>query len=359
MRAMVCLAPEMPLMLEDVDLPALGADQVLIETVASGVCHTDLAVASGSTGMALPMVLGHEATGRVVKVGTNVASCRPGDKVIVSILPVCGVCWHCVRSETQHCEEKPRIHLSSHVLRGDGSRATAMSGLGSFAEMMCVNEMSVVRIDSDLPAEQLAMIGCGVTTGVGAALWTAGVKPGSDVAVFGCGGVGQSVIQGARLAGAGRIFAIDPAPLKRTMSLSFGATDAIDPTDVDPVEYLREVTGGRGVDYAFEVTGLPSVTAQAFASIRKRGTTVVVGMPPAGSEVSVPGRSLFFEEKRLIGSLYGSAQARYHLAEIIRFAESGQLDLAPMVSRRIALENVNDAFDAMKDGSAIRSVIVF
>jgi S-(hydroxymethyl)glutathione dehydrogenase/alcohol dehydrogenase len=356
---MICLAPGTPLVSENVELPEPGPDQVLIETAASGVCHSDLAFASGSMGMPFPMILGHEATGRVVEVGSDVASCQPGDKVIVSILPVCGVCWHCVRSETQHCEQQPRIHTSSYVLRQDGSHATAMAGLGSFAQMMRVNEMSVVKIDSDLPPEQLAMIGCGVTTGVGAVLWTAGVEPGSDVAVFGCGGVGQAVIQGARLAGAGRIFAIDPAPLKRTMSLSFGATEAIDPTNIDPIEYLRQMTGGRGVDYAFEVTGLPRVTAQAYASIRKRGTTVVVGMPPAGAEVSVPGRSLFFEEKRLIGSLYGSAQVRHHLAQLIRFAETGRLDLAPMVSRRIALEDVNDAFDAMQDGSAIRSVILF
>jgi S-(hydroxymethyl)glutathione dehydrogenase/alcohol dehydrogenase len=234
----------------------------------------------------------------------------------------------------------------------------AMTGLGTFAEQMTVDESAVVKVQTDVPAEQLALIGCGVTTGVGAALNTAAVKPGSSVAVIGCGGVGQAVIQGARIAGAARIFAIDPVELKRKAAEQLGATDLIDPADGDPVEQVKAATGGRGADYAFEVIGLPETIVQAYMTARRGGTAVVVGMPRWDSQVTLPGFGLFFEEKKLLGCVYGSAQVRRDFPRFVDLVETGRLDLNAMVSRRVKLDEINDAFRAMQAGEVIRSVIV-
>ena len=215
-----------------------------------------------------------------------------------------------------------------------------------------------VKVETDLPAEQLALIGCGVTTGVGAALNTAQIKPGSTVAVIGCGGVGQSVIQGARIAGASRIFAVDPVEMKRKTAEQLGATDLIDPADGDPVEQVQALTGGRGADYAFEVIGLPETILQAYTMARRGGTAVVVGMSAFDATVTLPAFELFYDEKTLLGCMYGGAQVRRDFPRFVRLVETGRLDIGSMVSRRIKLDEVNDAFRAMEAGEVIRSVIV-
>jgi S-(hydroxymethyl)glutathione dehydrogenase/alcohol dehydrogenase len=278
--------------------------------------------------------------------------------VIASWASTCGVCWHCIRREGQHCDNIPTVNSSHVFLREDGSRITAMAGLGTFCEVMQVSELSVVTVKTELPDEQLAMIGCGVTTGVGAALWTAGVEPGATVAVFGLGGVGLSVVQGARIAGASRIIGVDPVANKRRTAESFGATEGIDPGAGNVVEQILAATDGRGVYYAFEVVGSPTVAAQAFDSVRKRGTVVVVGMPKLDAVVPISLVKLFANEKRVIGSKYGSVQVREHFPLLVEFAERGMLQLAPMISRRIALDDVNAAFHAMESGEVVRSVIV-
>ena len=242
--------------------------------------------------------------------------------------------------------------------RRDGTQLTTMTGLGTFSEMMTVHEMSIVKVDTDLPDEELALIGCGVTTGVGAALNTARVVPGSTVAVVGCGGVGQAVIQGARIAGAARIIAIDPVALKREAASTLGATDVVDPADGDPVAAVQALTGGRGVDYAFEVIGNQDTILQAFNCARQGGTAVVVGVPRFDSMVSVPSFPLVLQEKRLLGCLYGSAQVRRDFPRLVSLVEQNKLDLGSMVSRRIKLDEINDAFRAMQAGEVIRSVIV-
>jgi S-(hydroxymethyl)glutathione dehydrogenase/alcohol dehydrogenase len=233
----------------------------------------------------------------------------------------------------------------------------AMTGLGTFAEAMTCNEQSIVKINSELPDEQLALIGCGVTTGVGAALNTAEVHPGATVAVIGCGGVGQAVIQGSRIAGASRIIAIDPVELKRKTAEQLGATDFVDPGEGDPVAQVQQLTGGRGVDYAFEVIGLPETTLQAYNMIRKGGTAVMVGMTKAEAQVTLPTFDLFFNEKTLKGSKYGSGQVRRDFQRFVDLIETGRLDTNSMVSRTIKLDDVNDAFTAMEKGEVIRSVI--
>jgi S-(hydroxymethyl)glutathione dehydrogenase/alcohol dehydrogenase len=235
--------------------------------------------------------------------------------------------------------------------------ALGFAALGTFTDQMTVHEASVVRVDTDIPDAQLALIGCGVTTGVGAALNTARVEPGSSVAVIGCGGVGQAVIQGARIAGAGRIIAVDPVELKRKAAEQLGATDLVDPAAGDPVAQVQALTGGRGADYAFEVIGLPETINQAYATARRGGTVIVVGMPRMDSQVTLGGFGLFYEEKRLLGCVYGSSQVRRDFPRFVGLVEAGRLDLADMVSAEIGLDDVNDAFRAMQAGEVIRSVI--
>jgi S-(hydroxymethyl)glutathione dehydrogenase/alcohol dehydrogenase len=232
-----------------------------------------------------------------------------------------------------------------------------MTGLGTFSSVMTVDEASVVKVETDLPDAQLALIGCGVTTGVGAALNTAHVKPGASVAVLGCGGVGQAVIQGARIAGAGRIIAIDPQELKRKTAKQLGATDVVDPSKGDPVEQVKALTGGRGVDYAFEVIGLPETMLTTYNMARRGGEVIIVGMARLEAQFSLPAFGIFYEEKTIRGSKYGSAQVRRDFPRFVNLIETGRLDISAMVSKKIKLEGVNDAFRAMEAGEVIRSVI--
>jgi S-(hydroxymethyl)glutathione dehydrogenase/alcohol dehydrogenase len=361
MRAALFVGTEEPLSIEDVESLPPGPRDVVVRVGASGVCHSDLSVANGSAfPVAPPCVLGHEGAGRVEEVGSEVTRVAPGDRVIAAFNPACGNCWFCLRDQSHLCEAAMAALLTPipKVRRSDGSESQAFLGLGTFSDVMTVHEWSLVKVETDLPDEQLALLGCGVTTGVGAVLNTAQVRPGSSVAVIGCGGVGQAVIQGARIAGAAHIFAIDPVELKRTAAAAVGATDLIDPTDGDPVEQVRQLTGGRGTDYAFEVIGLPETMLQAHATVRRGGMTVVIGMPRLDSQVTLSAFSLFSEAKHLVGSMYGSAQVRSDFPRFVDLVETGRLDLGGMVSRRIKIDEVNDAFRAMEAGEVIRSVII-
>jgi S-(hydroxymethyl)glutathione dehydrogenase/alcohol dehydrogenase len=346
------------MVVEELTPVAPGPRDVVVNVDASGVCHSDLSVLNGSLPLPPPCILGHEGTGIVESVGNEVTRVKPGDRVIASFTPACGVCWYCLHDQSNLCEHMGAVSVAPKATRADGTQMVAMTGLGTFSDLMTVDEASVVKVQTDLPAEQLALIGCGVTTGVGAALNTAQVEPGSSVAVIGCGGVGQAVIQGARIAGAARIFAIDPVELKRKAAEQLGATDLIDPAQGDPVEQVKAATGGRGADYAFEVIGLPETIVQAFNTARRGGTAVVVGMPRVDSMVTLPGFQLFFEEKQLLGCVYGSAQVRRDFPRFVSLVETGRLDLNAMVSRRIKIDEINDAFRAMQAGEVIRSVIV-
>lgn len=359
MRAAVHVGIEDPMSVEEVELLAPGPRDVVVRVTASGVCHSDLSIRRGVVPSPPPIVLGHEGAGVVEAVGAEVTRTRVGDRVIASFVPACGRCWWCLHDESNLCDYGAVVGRTPRIARPDGSRAACMTGLGTFAEMMTVDEASVVPIDTDLPDEQLALIGCGVTTGVGAALNTAAVEPGASVAVIGCGGVGQSVVQGARIAGAAQIIAIDPVELKRETAQGFGATHVVDPGEGDAVAQVKDLTGGRGVDYAFEVIGRSQFVEQAYAMARRGGTAVAVGMPPPGDTVSVPNFSLFRDEKKLVGSFYGGAQVLRDFERLVRLAEAGRLDLAGMVSRRIALDDVDAAFLAMEAGEVIRSVISF
>ena len=358
MRAAVLTEYNQPLVIEDLSEPALGPRDVRVQIDASGVCHSDLTVQTGGVPMPLPIVLGHEGSGTVVEVGSEVSRVHPGDRVIASFIPVCGDCFHCLHGQSNLCQQSGETMISARALRGDGSNVFGMTGLGTFADVMTAHEASLVKVETDLPSEQLALIGCGVTTGVGAALMTAKVEPGATVAVIGCGGVGQSVIQGARIAGASRIFAVDPVELKRKTAEQLGATDLVDPADGDPIGQVKAATGGRGADYAFEVIGLPETILQAFNTARRGGTVVVVGMPRIEDTVTFSAMQLFYDEKKILGCMYGSAQVRRDFPKLVDLVETGRLDVGSMVSRRISLDDVNDAFRAMQAGEVIRSVIV-
>jgi S-(hydroxymethyl)glutathione dehydrogenase/alcohol dehydrogenase len=358
MRAAVFTEVNAPLSVEDVTPLDPGPGDVVVQVQASGVCHSDLSISRGYTGGATPMVLGHEGAGVVVSAGPAVRRVKAGDRVVASFAPSCGHCFFCLRDQANLCDQSFAVMMAPRVRRADGSVVGCMTGLGTFSDLMTLDERSVVKVETDLPSEQLALIGCGVTTGVGAALNTARVAPGSSVVVIGCGGVGQSVIQGARIAGAGRIIAVDPVELKRKTAEQLGATDLVDPSAGDPVERVKAVTGGRGADYAFEVIGLPDTVAQAYASARRGGTVVIVGMPRMDAQVTLSAWSLFYDEKRTLGCYYGSAQVRRDFPRFVELVETGRLDIGSMVSRRIKLDDVNDAFRAMEAGEVIRSVIV-
>jgi S-(hydroxymethyl)glutathione dehydrogenase / alcohol dehydrogenase len=357
MRAAIFVEPNGDLVVEEVSPTDPGPRDVIVQTMASGVCHSDLSVINGTLPMPPPSILGHEGAGIVEKVGSEVRGLQPGDRVIGSFVPVCGVCWFCKNGQTNLCENTYSVMANPRATRGDGTPLPTMTGLGTFSDMMTCDEISLVKVDTDLPDEQLALIGCGVTTGVGAALNTARVEPGSTVAVVGCGGVGQAVIQGARIAGAARIIAVDPVPLKRDMALKLGATDVIDPGAGDPVAQVQELTSGRGADYAFEVIGTPATVQQAFAMARAGGACIAVGVPRFDQEVSIPGMAIVLQEKRLMGTMYGGAQVKRDFPRLISLVEQGKLDLGDMVSRTIKLDEINDAFKAMQNGEVIRSVI--
>jgi S-(hydroxymethyl)glutathione dehydrogenase/alcohol dehydrogenase len=357
MRAVILEAFNEPLQVREVEPKPPQGRQVVVKIGASGVCHSDLSMARGQYPMRLPLVAGHEGAGVVVEVGPAVRRVKPGDRVVASFVPACGECWQCSRGSSFLCELP-----DEEVAFGRGSVAghdlPVQRLLGTMAEAMTVHEDYLVKVQTDLPDEQLALIGCGVTTGLGASLWTARVKPGSKVAVFGAGGVGIAAIQGACIAGAAEIIAVDPAPAKKQMASAFGATHFVDPTDGDPVEQIRALTGGRGVDYAIEVVGVVEVMRQAYAAARRGGVVVYVGALKADATLNLPANDLHYSAKTIIGCSNGSAQVRSDFAKIISLVETGRLDLGGMVSRRYPLEGINDAYDAMMAGEVVRSVLV-
>jgi S-(hydroxymethyl)glutathione dehydrogenase/alcohol dehydrogenase len=357
MRAAVFTETGGALTIEELAPTPPGPRDVVVELGASGVCHSDLSLKNGYVAIMPGTVLGHEGAGTVREVGAEVTKVKPGDRIIASFIPACGTCWFCLHDSSHLCDNEMGVMMSMRGTRPDGSQYMAMTGLGTFAEAMTCNEGSIVKIASDLPDEQLALIGCGVTTGVGAALNTAEVQPGTTVAVIGCGGVGQAVIQGARIAGASRVIAVDPVEMKRKTAEQLGATDFVDPNEGDPVAQVQQLTSGRGVDYAFEVIGLPETTLQAYNMIRKGGTAIMVGMTRAEAQVTIPTFDLFFNEKTLKGSKYGSGQVRRDFQRFVDLIETGRLDTSSMVSKTIKLDEVNDAFTAMENGEVIRSVI--
>lgn len=360
MKAAVLRAWKTPLEIEDVDISKPGPREVLVQTKATGVCHSDLHVIDGGLPLAPPVILGHEPAGIVEAVGSEVTAFRKGDPVIGCLSAFCGNCEFCATGRPNLCggEATKRSAGDPPRLTKDGVEIGQFAHLSAFAEQMLVHENALVKVRDDIPLDRAALIGCGVTTGVGAALNTAKVRPGSTCVVIGCGGVGISAIQGCLIAGASRIIAVDTESWKLDLAKSLGATDGIDAASGDSVAEVLEMTGG-GADYAFECIGLSSTAGQAVGMIKKGGMAVLVGVMPIGANIEIPGLGFLMGEKRLVASLMGSNSFRVDMPRYVDFYLNGQLKLDEMISGRFPLEDINAAFDQMRAGKAARSVIVF
>ncbi|MCC6436898.1 MAG: Zn-dependent alcohol dehydrogenase [Acidimicrobiales bacterium] len=360
MRAAILREAPGALQIEDVSHDKPGPREVLVRTVAAGLCHSDLHFMEALYPHPLPAVLGHESAGVVEAVGDQVTYVQPGDHVITCLSVYCGNCENCLSGHLAICDDKNSTNrpasASPRLFKGDEPLQQFLY-MSSFAEYMLVHEHGVVKIRKDMPLDRAALIGCGVTTGIGAVLNTAKVEPGSTVAVLGCGGIGLNAVQGAALAGAARIIAVDLNPMKLELAKTFGATDVVNGSEGDAVKQVRELTKG-GVHYAFEAIGLKVAAEQAFGMLRRGGTACVIGMIPVGQKVEVPGYELL-SEKRLMGSNMGSNRFRIDMPRYIDLYLDGRLKLDELVSARIALDDINEGFANMKAGSVARSVIVF
>lgn len=363
MRAAILRDDSGELQLEDVGIDKPDRNEVLMQTVASGLCHSDLHFIDGTWPAAYPMLLGHEAAGIVQAVGEDVVGIAPGDHVISCLSIYCGHCDRCLTGDSFLCQNRNTVANRSadapaRVTDADGNAIAQFTGLGSFAQEMLVHQNAVVAITPDMPLDRAALIGCGVTTGVGAVFKSAKVEPGSTVAVVGCGGVGISAIQGAHLAGARQIIAVDLEPKKLEWAGQLGATHTVNPADGDPVAQVQELTGG-GVDYSFECIGLKITAEQSYGMIRPGGLATVIGMIPLGVNLEIPGADLFLNAKRIQGSLMGSNNFKVDMPQLCDLYLGGRLKLDEMVSRTITLDEINEGFAAMKSGDVVRSVIAF
>jgi S-(hydroxymethyl)glutathione dehydrogenase/alcohol dehydrogenase len=354
-------ANKAPLEIEDVRIDEPGPGEVVLRTVASGICHSDLHVIEGDLPVPPPCILGHEPAGIVEAVGAGVTGFAPGDHVIGCLTAFCGVCKFCTQGRPYLCPTqfagrppgaKPRL------AGANGAPLGQFANLSSFAERMLCPERSLVKIRDEMPLDRASLIGCGVTTGLGAVLNTVHVPAGASVAVVGCGGVGLAAIQGARIVGAGRIIAVDAQPWKFDLARKLGATDCVNAKAGDPVAAVHQLTGG-GADFAFECIGLVPTVQQAVAMTGRGGTAVLVGVVPITQLVPISAADLTLQEKKITGSYMGSNRFRFDMPRYVDFYLDGRLKLDEMISSRLELDEVNAAFDRMRKGEAARQVIVF
>ena len=359
MKAAVLNQVNEPLQIEQIDIRRPKHGEVLVRTVASGVCHSDLHFMEGLWPTPLPVVLGHEAAGIVEEVGEGVTYVAAGDPVVLSFAPFCGTCRDCVSGRPHLCTNPaarfPAGPEAGPRLMRDGAPVNQFANVASFAEYMLVPESGVVKPPEGMPLDKAALVGCSVMTGVGAVVNTARVQPGDTVAVIGTGGVGLNVIQGAVLAGAARIIAVDMLENKLAYARTMGATDTVNASKDDPVKAVQELVRG-GVDFAFEAIGNTTAGAQAFDMVRRGGTAVIVGMMPFGSKLELNGAA-FLGEKGVKGSFYGSTRFRVDMPRLCEFYLRGRLKLDELVSRHYPLDQINEAYDAMKKGEVARSVL--
>ena len=361
-RAAICRELNKPVVVEEITVEAPKRGEVTVRLGACGVCHSDLSATNGTLQMQLPLILGHEAAGEVVEIGEGVASLAAGDRVVSSFIYMCGECRFCVGGRPVLCLEQGKAVTtlpdgSVRTRDASGKPLNIFSGCGVMAEYATMHVDNLVKIDSKIPFDHAALVGCAVTTGVGAVFNTARVAPGSSVAVFGCGGVGLNVIQGARIAGAGRIIAVDTLEAKLEMARGFGATDTLLFKE-DPTKTLKKMTGG-GPDYAFECVGSGELAAIAYKAIRRGGLAVVVGVAKPGDSTAVRTMTLPFEEKTLTGSYFGSCVPRIDFPRMLALYLGGKLKLDELITRRYSIEEAPQAFADLASGKNARGVIIF
>lgn len=362
--AALLLEPNKKFVVDEVNLAGPETGEVLVKLVASGVCHSDWHVATGDTKHPMPCVTGHEGAGIVEAVGKGVTRLKPGDHVTLSWTPDCGECFYCLRGQPNLCETFTEPIWNGVMLDGSprlswqGKPVYHYCGLATFAEYTVVPEQSCIPIRADVPLRVAALVGCAVATGVGAAFYTAGVKPGDTVVVYGVGGVGLNIIQGAALCGAEKIIAVDVRAAKMPIASQFGATHTLLANE-DTLTAIRDLTDGRGAEHVFESVGVTKIQEDALAAVRPGGTLTLVGLAPMGTGTNLPGAVLVRQEKTVKGSYYGSVSPRRDFPMLIELYKTGKLKLDELVSQEYQLEQINEAYAAMLSGSVARGVIVF
>ena len=359
MKAAVLYKYNSPLKIQDLELDEPAAGEIMVKMMASGVCHSDWHVFKGDWGhIPLPTVLGHEGAGIVEAVGPKVTTIVPGDHVVLSWKAGCGKCEMCQIGRPNVCENPLWPKSNPRVVK-TGVEINQMGGLGTFGSYTVVQESAAIPIDRDVPFSQAALVGCGVTTGVGAVINTACVQAGTTVAVFGCGGVGLNCIQGAVIAGATTIIAVDMLDNRLELARRFGATHTVNASSDEPVERIREMTGGKGVHYAFEAIGVADRPfIQSIECTRSRGVTVWVGHAPDDLLLTISARALLME-KTIIGSLYGSARPRIDFPRLLGLYKAKKLRLDELVTREFPVEDTDRAFEELAKGGGVRSVLTF
>jgi NDMA-dependent alcohol dehydrogenase len=361
-KAVLCREHNKPVVVEQISIDAPKRGEVTVKLGACGVCHSDLSAINGTIALPLPLVLGHEGAGVVEEVGEGVTDLAPGDHVIFSFIYMCGKCRFCVAGRPVLCLEQGKalttpLEGTTRAHDAKGAPLGIFSGCGAMAEYATVSAENLIKIDPKIPLDCAALVGCGVTTGVGAVFNTAKVEPGSSVAVFGCGGVGLSVIQGALIAGARRIIAIDTLAPKLEMAKKFGATDTI-VFNEDPVKEVKKITAG-GPDYAFECVGSGELAATAYRAIRRGGLAVVVGVAKPSDSTAIRTMTLPFEEKTITGSYFGSCVPRVDFPRMLALYMAGRLKLEELITRRYPIAEAPQAFADLQAGKNARGVIVF
>jgi S-(hydroxymethyl)glutathione dehydrogenase / alcohol dehydrogenase len=357
-RAAVLRDVRAPLRVEEIDLGPPGPGTVRVRMVATGVCHSDLSLARGTLAQPVPAVLGHEGAGRVVAAGDGVTTVGPGDPVLLNWAPPCRQCWWCTHGEPYLCAHAGEAAGVPYARLDGGDPLYAGLGVAAFATETVVAEAACIPIPADIDLEEAAVLGCAVLTGVGAVLHAAAVGPGESVAVIGLGGVGLCALQGARIAGAAPIIAVDPSAAKADLARQLGATDVLEPGP-DLAKRVRALTGGRGVDHAIECVGRADTIRTAWSMTRRGGRATVVGLGPKTESVSFNALEIAHFARVLRGCMYGNADPAADIPVLLEHVRAGRLDLGPLVTRRISLDEVEPAFAEMSAGRGARSLIVF
>lgn len=364
-RAALIYEYKKPLVIDELSLEAPREKEVLIQYRAAGLCHTDISVRDGVLrNPPLPCVPGHEGAGIVQEVGPGVTRVKPGDHVLLMWVPVCGQCYYCLRGQHHLCADRDKTRSGRMLdgtarLRKGGREVQSMLGVGSFSEYNVVSEQSVLPMDRNIPFDVGALLGCAVITGIGAVLNRAKVSAGSRVAVMGVGGVGLNLVQGAAMANATQIIAVDRFEQKLELATQMGATHLIDATREDPVARVKELTDGMGVDYAFEAIGRAETIAMSYQFLRRGGTVVLVGIPDAEARFPLPLQEVVLLEKSILGCYYGSGDMRIGLKTLLDLYKSGRLKTDLMISRRYPLDEINIGLADMESGRNVRGVILY